>query len=127
MRSNFVDDSDDPQVHEAQAAERLAQSLAAEAQRTWAETQKATAAIRRDRGFGQQQQSTSSTTGCFRRGGQHFARDCPDRSHPRAKRRAKDRYTHYVDHDHYFVGKGKGKFKSKGRQACPLGRSPSLQ
>ena len=40
-------------LKEAQQAERVAESLAAEAQRTWSEAQKATQALRRDRGFGQ--------------------------------------------------------------------------
>eukprot|EP00434_Breviolum_minutum_P047006 symbB.v1.2.044394.t1/scaffold44042.1/size193/1 len=45
-------DESDPAIKEAQAAEKVAESLAMEAQRTWSEAQKATAALRRDRGFG---------------------------------------------------------------------------
>ena len=46
-------DAEDPAIKEAQQAERVAESLALEAQRTWSEAQRATAALRKDRGFGQ--------------------------------------------------------------------------
>ena len=78
---------EDPAIKEAQQAERVAESLAAEAARTWSQAQQATAALRRDRGFGQVLGAGAgagkSQQGCYICGGNHFARECPDRNHPR--------------------------------------------
>lgn len=43
----------DVAIKEAQQAEKVAESLLADAQRTWSEAQRATQALRKDRGFGQ--------------------------------------------------------------------------
>ena len=74
-------DESDPAIKEAQAAEKVAESLAMEAQRTWSEAQKATAALRRDRGFGHVKGGGRSE-GCFICGSSsHYAKECPDRNH----------------------------------------------
>ncbi|CAE7799282.1 GIP [Symbiodinium sp. CCMP2456] len=104
---------DDEKVKEAQQAERVAEQLAMEARRTWSEAQKATQALKRDRGFG----AISSNSGggrCFNCGGPHFARDCPK---GKGKSKGKKGFNgHYLDDmDGYFIGKGKGKGKSKGK------------
>ncbi|CAE7821609.1 GIP [Symbiodinium sp. CCMP2592] len=65
-------DDEDPKLKEAQKAEAIAESLAVEAQRTWTEAQRATQALRKDRGFG-------GPTKCFNCGGNHMVRDCPQR------------------------------------------------
>ena len=44
--------ADDPQLQEALKAEGDTENLMAQAQRTWAEAQRATALLRKDRGFG---------------------------------------------------------------------------
>ena len=113
-------DESDPAIKEAQAAEKVAESLAMEAQRTWSEAQKATAALRRDRGFGHVKGGGRSE-GCFICGSSsHYAKECPDRNHPSMlKGRSKGKYspngyfTEYDPYHHYFIGKGKGKSKGK--------------
>ena len=60
------------------------EQVAAEAQRTWADAQRATAALRKDRGFGAANGKGKGRDGCFNCGANHFARDCPDRRHPGA-------------------------------------------
>ncbi|CAE7206830.1 unnamed protein product [Symbiodinium sp. CCMP2592] len=105
---------------EAQQAERVAESLAAEATRTWTEAQRATQALRRDRGFGMP--SNSAATGkCFLCGGNHFARECPDRFHQGSKGGKGYHRNYLTDMDesyaYYFnKGKSKGKFKGKGKK-----------
>ena len=114
VESQPGDEAEDEQIREAQAAEKMAENLAMEAQRTWAEAQKATAALRKDRGFGQFK-GNSKGEGCWRCGGNHMARDCVDRSAP-FKGKSKGEFGYAVEStygDNYFVGKGKG--KSKGR------------
>ena len=57
-----------------------------EARRTWSQAQQATATLKRDRGFGQFSSAGKGKGKCFQCGGDHFARDCPDRLHPRARK-----------------------------------------
>ena len=79
------DDPQDKELQDSLQAEKEAEGLATQAQRTWSEAQRATAAIRRDRGFGQQRPSSSNEIRCFRCGGSHLARDCTDRGFPKGK------------------------------------------
>ena len=74
-------EEDDDAIKEAQKAEQIAEGLAMEAQRSWAEAQRATQALRKDRGFGHVigGGKGSSPTKCWTCGGPHFSRDCPDR------------------------------------------------
>ncbi|CAE7510524.1 unnamed protein product [Symbiodinium sp. CCMP2592] len=115
---------------EAQQAEKIAEGLAAEAQRTWAEAQRATQALRKDRGFGAMS-AQGPSGGCYLCGGPHFSRDCPRRSQmsfgkgPKgsnrfSKGKAKG-YMNEMDEDYYanaFKGKSKGKGK-KGYYVDP--------
>ena len=118
---------DDVAIKEAQQAEKVAESLLADAQRTWTEAQRATQALRRDRGFGQHvgPQSHQVPRGpCFICHGPHHARECPDRSHPGyhnskgyGKRKGKGNYmAEYEEYTNFFTSKGKGKGK-KGKNA----------
>ena len=63
-----------------------------QAQRSWAEAQRATAALRRDRGFGQQ--GSCSDIKCYICNGNHFARNCPDRMHPSVKAKGKGKFNY---------------------------------
>ena len=122
-----VDPSEnDDQVKDAQKAEAIAENLAMEANRTWTEAQRATQALRRDRGFGAVSLGKGSknhgATKCFVCGGPHMARDCPDRRHPSFKgmKGKFGSYTMDMDDDYgygYFIGKGKGGAKGKGKRA----------
>ena len=117
--------ADDPQLREAQQAEKIAESLALDAQRTWTEARRATQALRKDRGFGA---VASTTTGnglrCFICGGPHLARDCPDRRHPsnwKGKGKHKGMMLDYDYYENYYTSKGlrgfpKGKSKGKGKK-----------
>ena len=110
----------------AASQETQNESFAMDGQRTWSEAQRATAALRRDRGFGQVKGSGKSFPGrgCFICGGNHSYRDCPDQGHPgshfgksKGKSSFGNYFTEYDMHDNYFVGKGKGKHKgNRGRQ-----------
>ena len=102
-------DDEDPRLREAQQAEQVAESLAAEAQRTWTEAQKATAALRKDRGFGAVLQKGGSSK-CFVCGGPHFARECPRRM---AKGKGKSMYGYYYEDFAFNKGKSKGKGKPR--------------
>ena len=123
---------DDPLLKEAQQAERVAESLAAEAQRSWSDAQKATA--KRDRGFGHVVGAGGKAPpnkgysgkgggfgGCFICGGPHPARACPDQRHPsmfKGSGKGKSHYFHEYNttpEELYYMGKGKG--KRSGRQA----------
>ncbi len=111
---------DDPEAktrfQEAQKAEQIAESLAAEANRTWAEAQRATQALRKDRGFGAVMQGKGAGGGrCFTCGGQHFARDCPDRRGPRPKGYGKHSSYAADYYDDLYFNKGKSKSKGKGK------------
>ena len=125
------DDGASEKLKEAQKAEQVAESLAAEANRTWSEAQKATQALRRDRGFG----AVNMTKGgnapkCFNCGGNHFVRECPDRRHPGFHKGGRGKFSSYAAeswptytmdyHDHYFVGKGKNKGRGKGKKGMWL-------
>ena len=134
---------EDPQIKEAYQSERMAEALASEASLTWKKAQEATAALRRDRGFGAVKgKSSTSSTGCFNCGSPlHLARDCPDRGAPKGKSKGfnkgkmgmavygdpymeqfpmvkgkgkgKAKYSNYMDHEMFWAGKSKGK-SSKG-------------
>ena len=110
-------------LQEAQSAERIAESLAAEATRTWTEAQRATQALRRDRGFGSPSNNPAAGK-CFLCGGNHFARDCPDRRHPGGKGRGKGYLRNFAadmdDAYAYYFNKGKGKGKSKSKKGMVL-------
>ncbi|CAE7227902.1 GIP [Symbiodinium sp. CCMP2456] len=111
---------DQERMREAQQAERVAETLAVEAQRTWADAQRATQAIRRDRGFGAASTSPGANGTCFQCGGNHFARDCPQRrsfggkGHGKGFGKCKGAF--YISPEELyanFVPKGKGKHKGK--------------
>ena len=70
---------DDPTVRDALQAERAAEAMAADAALTWKRAQQATAAARKDRGFGASDAFRLAQKGdqCHKCGGYgHFARDC---------------------------------------------------
>ena len=111
-----ADGIDDGKLREAQQAEQMAESLALEAQRTWTEAQKATAALKKDRGFGATLAATQGPMRCFNCGGPHMAKDCPDRRHPyfgKSKGKGKSKQGYMTDMDAYYV-KGKTK-QAKGK------------
>ena len=113
---------DDPEFLEAQKSEQEAEALAIQAQRTWTEAQKATQALRRDRGFGHVQPSKGGS-GCFICGGPHGYRDCPDKNHPSNFRgKGKSHYGFMADYDPYelYYTKGKGKSGMKGKKGKNL-------
>ena len=112
---------EDEKLKEAYQAEKVAEQLAMEAKRTWAEAQRTTQQMKRDRGFGQLAASSTSIK-CFNCGGNHYARDCPDRRHPSypgGKSAGKGKFAHRVDYGNaLFQSKGKGKKgKTKSKQA----------
>ena len=120
---------DDVAIKEAQQAEKVAESLLADAQRTWSEAQRATQALRKDRGFGQHvgPQSHQVPRGpCFICWGPHQARDCPDRSHPAShhskgygKRKGKSNYmAEFEEYTNYLISKGKERVR---RARMPIG------
>ena len=84
-----------------------------EAKRTWAEAQRMTQQMRKDRGFGK----GATSVKCFNCGGSHFARDCPDRRHPSYPGKGKGKQQYLMDYmDGMFQSKGKGKGKQgKGK------------
>ena len=114
---------DDPQIREAMQSEKMAESLAAEARLTWQKAQEATAALRKDRGFGAVMSGNGSGKGssssgchiCHHPG--HFARDCPDRFAPKGKGKPRFRQNYMVQedpyYDNYYTFKGKGKPRSR--------------
>ncbi|CAK9107021.1 unnamed protein product [Durusdinium trenchii] len=133
---NTTQEENDEDLKEAQKAERMAESLAVEAQRSWAEAQRATAALRKDRGFGQQPPSGGMGKGrgpCFQCGGPHLSRECPDRRHPGPyKGKGKSKWNYLTEYDPYtyddfFTGKKGGGKKGKNvpwldAQACTKGK-----
>ena len=113
------------QLQEAHQAEQVAESLALEANRTWAEAQRATQALRRDRGFGAVVSKGSGK--CFNCGGNHFARNCPDRRHPNFGKGKGKAYAAEMDEMwNYYVGKGKGKSKGERQERAVDASSCSL-
>ena len=106
---------DDEKLREAQQAEQVAEQLAVEAKRSWSEAQKATQALRRDRGFGAH--AMSPGTRCFICNGPHMARDCPDRGSSSWKGRPKGlgKKGYYQHLEDYYIGKGKHKGPSTGK------------
>eukprot|EP00439_Symbiodinium_sp_Y106_P070482 s1736_g12.t1 len=103
---------DDEKYKEAKQAEKVAESLALEAQRTWSDAQKATQALRRDRGFGAMGSKGASSGGkWFPCGGNHFIRDCP------MKGKGKERFymADTEDYGMHYAGKGKSQGKGKGK------------
>ena len=111
------------------------------ADRSWSQAQRTSQQIRKDRGFGQS--SNPSSTGCFVCGGNHRARDCPDKNAPSNKGKGYGKHMHYTMDEpydnfafykgklkgkpgakmaymfeefyNYYVGKGKGKSQNKGK------------
>ena len=106
-------EEDDEAIKEAQKAEKIAEGLAVEAQRTWSEAQRATQALRNDRGFGQViPQQGKGRISCWNCGGAHYAKDCPDR---RAPGKGYGKNTYLTEYDLAMVkGKGKSKKGKKG-------------
>ena len=106
------------QLKEAQKAEQVAESLAIEANRTWAEAHRAAQALRRDRGFGAVTMAKGAGGKCFNCGGNHFARDCPSQRYPGSYKGSKGKASAYAAdmYDLYYTGKGKGKGKAKGKK-----------
>ena len=104
-------------LQEAQQAEQVAESLAAEATRTWAEAQRATQALRRDRGFGAVMHKGKGTGKCFNCGGSHLVRECPHQRPP-SFGQGKNRAFAIEAEDYwaYYSGKGKGKLRPKGKK-----------
>ena len=106
---------DDEQFKEVQRAEQEAEQLLAEAKRTWAEAQRATQLMRRDRGFGKASSATSGASGqCWTCGGSHYQRDCPDLRHPPFRGKGKGaNYMSEYDIAQMVVNYMKGKGKSR--------------
>ena len=109
---------EDAAIREAQQAEKVAESLAVEAQRTWSEAQRATAALRKDGGFGPPCLAVVIKARDVICNGPHLSRDCPDRQHPHyTKGKSKGKFSYaselspwdYPTHDDFYVGRSKGK------------------
>ena len=109
-------EEEDDQLKEAHQAEQAAEQLAMEAKRTWVEAQCTTQQMRKDRGFGQH---GPPSTRCFSCGGNHFARDCPDKRvlSYSGKGGKNNHMMSYDDHQLYYTtpAKGKGKKGMKGK------------
>ena len=67
--------------------EQVAEILAFEATRTLGAAREAVAQARKDRGFGRPGSIAATKAGgpCFKRGGPHQMKDCPDRNAPKGK------------------------------------------
>ena len=103
-------------LQEAQQAERVFESLAAEAARTWSEAQHATQALRRGCGFGLPSNASSGKS--FLSGGNHFARECPDRAHQGGKGGKSYHRNYMTDMDEnyaYYYRMGSPKARAWGR------------
>ena len=101
------------------------EAMAMDQGRTWAQAQRATQVMRKDRGFGGAMGQGRPVSGCFICGNPgHLARDCPDRLAPgnKGKSFGKGKSLHYVDgyDDYQIYGmgmKGKSKGKAKGKSS----------
>ena len=109
--------ADDNALQEALQAEHAAEAMFNEARRTWSQAQQATATLKRDRGFGQVSTAGKGKGKCFQCGGDDFARDCPDRMHPGARKGFGKQLSPAELESFLFKGKGRGKGKSKGLHA----------
>ncbi|CAE7332984.1 unnamed protein product, partial [Symbiodinium sp. KB8] len=108
---------EDPALKEAQQAEQVAEALALEAQRTWSQAQKATQALRKDRGFGAITGRPQPNDGrCFNCGGPHLQRDCPDLRHRQSMKGKGKMKGFWNEMDDYYANFSSfGKSKSKGK------------
>ncbi|CAE7794539.1 unnamed protein product [Symbiodinium sp. CCMP2592] len=103
--------------------------MASEAAMTWRRAQQATAAVRKDRGFGAGSafRAAIATDQCHLCGGfGHFARDCKGGG---KKGKGKGAHTMEYDYDYYddtvyYVGGGKGKKKGKTKGNFGLSKGP---
>ncbi|CAE7548364.1 unnamed protein product, partial [Symbiodinium necroappetens] len=121
---------DDGQVREALQAERAAEAMAAEAAMTWKRAQQATAAVRKDRGFGASAGSAfraaMSTDQCHKCGSYgHFARDCKG-GKGRPKGAMMTDYYEYepAGYDAIYLVGGKGKKKGKTKSHFGMNKGP---
>ncbi|CAE7930388.1 unnamed protein product, partial [Symbiodinium necroappetens] len=124
---------DDNQVREALQAERAAEAMAAEAAMTWKRAQQATAAVRKDRGFGAKGsafRAAMSSDQCHKCGSYgHFARDCKGAGKGRPKGAMAADYYEYEPPGYdaiYFVG-GKGKKKGKSKSHFGMNKGPVIK
>ena len=99
--------------------EEDAENMAMEGNRSWAQAQRATQAMKKDRGFGATT-SKGSSEGCFICGNHgHLWKDCPDRYAPHARKGkggfpGKGKQAYYMDHYEAYAMPFKGK-KGKGK------------
>ena len=118
---------DDPTVRDALQAERAAEAMAADAALTWKRAQQATAAVRKDRGFGSSDAFRLAQKGdqCHKCGGYgHFARDCKGSGAKGRPKGALSMEYDYGTHDQmYYIG-GKGKKRGKTKGHFGLGKGP---
>ena len=118
--SPHLDPEEESKLKEAHQAEQLAEQMAQEASRTWAEAKRATAAIHRDRGFGK-----GNSGKCFKCGGAHFIRQCPDLRHaPHLKgsfgKKGNSQFMVNPYYDDFYQHKGSKKGKSKGKNTFTM-------